>query len=251
MNDKYNIVWFDALASTQSFMEENSNNLQQKEWNVVATSNQEQGRGQGKNKWESKKGKNLAFSLCLMPEFISVERQFVLTQLYSLGICDMLSNYIDEKTVKIKWPNDIYIGTNKICGMLVTNKIIGANICSSISGIGINVNQTEFSYAPNPTSIKIEREKKEDISIQEVLNLSLQSIDLRYQRLKKEGIDAYKNEYMQRLLYYNEWKKYQLLSGEEIEAKIIDVNEYGYLILQKRDVKVLSFELKEIKFLHR
>src|SRR5574344_2003461 len=187
MNEKYNIVWFDALASTQSFMEENGNDFQQREWSVVATSHQEQGRGQGENRWESQKGKNLAFSLCLMPDFISAERQLVLTQLYSLGICDMLSNYVDEKTVKIKWPNDIYISTNKICGMLVTNKIIGANICNSISGIGINVNQTEFFYAPNPTSIKLESDKKDNISIKEVLNLSLQSIDLRYQRLQKEG----------------------------------------------------------------
>jgi BirA family biotin operon repressor/biotin-[acetyl-CoA-carboxylase] ligase len=55
----------------------------------------------------------------------------------------------------IKWPNDIYIGSRKIAGILVENSLCGTKIQHSIAGIGINVNQEQWlGGAPNPVSIK-------------------------------------------------------------------------------------------------
>jgi hypothetical protein len=54
---------------------------------------------------------------------------------------------------------------------------------------------------------------------------------------------------LEKLLYYKLWKKYSY-NLEDIEAKIIDVNLYGHLILMKRDKKKIIAELKEIKFHH-
>ena len=55
---------------------------------------------------------------------------------------------------KIKWPNDIYVGDRKISGMLIENSLSGTLLRTSVIGIGLNVNQTEFpSDLPNPVSM--------------------------------------------------------------------------------------------------
>lgn len=40
---------------------------------------------------------------------------------------------------KIKWPNDVYVGGKKICGILIENTFSGNTVRSSIVGIGLNI----------------------------------------------------------------------------------------------------------------
>lgn len=40
---------------------------------------------------------------------------------------------------KIKWPNDIFVGTRKLSGILIENVFAGSSVRASIVGIGINV----------------------------------------------------------------------------------------------------------------
>jgi BirA family biotin operon repressor/biotin-[acetyl-CoA-carboxylase] ligase len=59
----------------------------------------------------------------------------------------------------IKPPNDVWVDTKKICGILIEHSLRGNHISWSIIGIGLNVNQTLFpDNLPNPTSMKIEKE---------------------------------------------------------------------------------------------
>lgn len=71
----------------------------------------------------------------------------------ALGIRD----YLQTKGIEpwIKWPNDIWVGEKKICGILVENSIRAGRIDYSIVGVGLDVNQTEWpSDLPNPVSLK-------------------------------------------------------------------------------------------------
>ena len=71
-----------------------------------------------------------------------------------MAVAEALQSFGIEAT--IKWPNDIYVGDLKICGMLIENVLQGSHIRCSLSGIGVNVNQEVFvSNAPNPTSMKL------------------------------------------------------------------------------------------------
>ena len=69
--------------------------------------------------------------------------QFQLVIFTSLVICDLL-NEIQLKDVKIKWPNDIYIGNKKIAGILFQNFVVGESLTYSVIGIGININQKKI-----------------------------------------------------------------------------------------------------------
>ena len=71
----------------------------------------------------------------------------------TLGICD----YLHTKGIEpwIKWPNDIWVGEKKICGILVENSIRAGKIDFSIVGVGLDLNQTDWPpELPNPVSLK-------------------------------------------------------------------------------------------------
>ena len=107
---------------------------------VVTAEYQTAGKGCGTNSWESERGKNLTFSMLIHPKDIPANQQFHITEVVSVALCMTLEPYIYNK-VEIKWPNDIYVGDKKICGMLIENRLQGSEIKDSIIGIGLNVNQ--------------------------------------------------------------------------------------------------------------
>lgn len=121
---------------------------------VLAAVEQTAGRGQRGNSWEAEPGKNLTFSMLLRPANIPAHRQFEMSMIVSLAITDVLAENLPKTDVRIKWPNDIYAGDRKICGILIENSVVGDTVDRAVVGVGINVNQTEFlSDAPNPVSM--------------------------------------------------------------------------------------------------
>ena len=106
------------------------------EGTVISTYNQRAGRGQIGRKWESEPGKNIAFSVILYPGFLAIRQQFLLNQMVSLAVLDLVAKYT-EKAVKVKWPNDIYIEDGKVCGILIQNTLAGRRIQSSSGGYWI------------------------------------------------------------------------------------------------------------------
>ncbi len=197
----------------------------------------------GKRRW--KKPYFFFIVEALKPCFLNPCNQFLLTQVLSLAISDFLLEYID-KNVYIKWPNDIYVGRNKICGILVKNQLLGSVFENSFCGIGLNVNQEKFPPLPNPTSLFLETGKEFDLN--EVLKAVLKNIDLRYNQLKEGKIEILQRDYMQRLLYKDVFAGY-IYKGRAIEARIFDVNEYGHLLLEERNGDKICCELKEIVFI--
>ena len=124
--------------------------------NIVVADFQTSGKGQGCNVWQSEDGMNLLFSIALDMSFLKAENQFLLTQMVSVAMIDVLKKYLPEESLFIKWPNDIYFNDKKIAGILIKNEIKGMMLGTSIIGIGLNVNQTYFDKSlPNPISIKI------------------------------------------------------------------------------------------------
>ena len=145
------ILWLDTAESTNRYLKERSeacDNL-----SVVAAVEQTAGRGQGTHTWHSMKGQNLTFSLIFKPLQLPATNILLITCATTLGLLD----YLGEKGVKgrIKWPNDIWVGDRKICGILIENLLDGALVRHSIIGIGFNLNQDSWPEdLPNPVSLK-------------------------------------------------------------------------------------------------
>ena len=163
------ITHFKTLESTNQYLQNLLNEGIDIVDNIVVTDYQTSGKGQGKNVWESEDGKNLLFSIALDMSFLKAENQFLLTQIVSVTMINVLKNYLPEESLFIKWPNDIYFNDKKIAGILIKNEIKGIMMGTSIIGIGLNVNQTSFDdNLPNPISMKMITGK--DFDLDELLS---------------------------------------------------------------------------------
>jgi len=244
MNYKqYHIVVQDELESTNNYAKQLVSD-KAGDWTVVLAQYQSKGRGQQGNYWESEAGKNLLFSVILCPHFMEAEFQFYISMLVSLALVDVLDS--ETEGVHIKWPNDIYVGKQKIAGILIENFIKGSKLESSIVGVGLNLNQEVFvSNAPNPVSLKQLTRKNYDAV--EVLQRFLDSLDSLLPLLPAGRFEAIKESYLQRLLGRNEWRKYRA-NGAEFEAKIMGIGEYGKLQLETRSGETMEFMFKEVEF---
>lgn len=213
---------------------------------VITTDHQTKGKGTDTNSWESEKGKNLTFSLILYPTF-AADQQFVLNKAISLGICDFLKSELLDHNVTIKWPNDIYIGNKKACGILIQNSVMGNRLDYVIAGIGINVNQTIFlSEAPNPVSLKMATGK--DYNLDELLPKLIEFIFKRYSQVKPETNLKIETDYQKALYRLFEWHTY-IVKGSEVNARITGTNNSGQLLLETQTEEILACDLKEVKFI--
>lgn len=153
MKNNPDIIWLDVAESSNDEARKAIDSLDN--LSVVAVRCQTSGRGQGTNSWESAPGENLTFSIVLKDLNILPKEQIVISQITALSVVELLEKHGIE--AKIKLPNDIYVGSKKICGILIENTLCSNKIRWSIIGIGINVNQTVFpTHLPNPTSILLE-----------------------------------------------------------------------------------------------
>ncbi|NDV68466.1 biotin--[acetyl-CoA-carboxylase] ligase [Dysgonomonas sp. 25] len=239
------IIHLTETDSTNTYLKELALKTPVDEMTIVRTDYQSAGKGQRGNVWESERGKNLLFSVLLQPGFIHADKQFILSQLVSLAIKDVLSEHTDGIT--IKWPNDIYWQEKKICGILVENNLIGNKIEQSVIGIGININQETFvSDAPNPVSLQQITGK--EYNIEHILYGITDKIVLYYNNLKDgktaDIISAYKSALFRREGYY--WYDD---GTQPFEARIADIEDTGILHLETKDKQIRKFAFKEVTYI--
>lgn len=215
---------------------------------VVVAEYQCAGKGQGGNSWESEAGKNLLFSVLTHPSAVLASRQFILSMAVSNAIRRTLAAETDEE-VSIKWPNDIYIGDRKVCGILIENHLTGNRIKDCIIGIGINVNQTRFvSDAPNPVSLRMTDGKERDKEA--LLQTVLDNIAAGMEALGSPDGDrsTTESEYKAHLYRRDGYHPYCDSDGE-FEAAIYDIEPDGHLLLMDKDGNIRRYAFKEVKII--
>ena len=208
----------------------------------VVADYQTAGKGCGTNSWESERGKNLTFSLLFHPDDIPASGQFRISEAVSVALCQTLASYIYNKG-EIKWPNDIYVGDKKICGILIENRLQGSIIKDSIVGIGLNVNQAVFlSDAPNPVSLL--QLLGHEIDREALLQRFLKALGDAFAMTAEELSAAYHQKLFRQDGYYD----YQDASGV-FKAKLLDVLIDGRLVLLDTDGKARYYAFKEVSFI--
>jgi BirA family biotin operon repressor/biotin-[acetyl-CoA-carboxylase] ligase len=132
---------------------------------------QTNGRGQHGRVWESTKGQNLLCSYILELNTLDALKnwtpadQIGFSAAIALGARAFFAAFAGSET-KIKKPNDIYFSDRKAGGILIENLVRGQEWTWAVIGIGMNINQTEFSpEALNSVS-------SNPISLQEITNQS-------------------------------------------------------------------------------
>jgi BirA family biotin operon repressor/biotin-[acetyl-CoA-carboxylase] ligase len=239
-----NILHFENLSSTNTYAQTLIKTGDVREGTVIRADFQTAGRGQQGNTWESEKGMNLLFSIILKPESVEPANQFLISMSVSLGITDFLGRYV--KDCRIKWPNDIYVNSDKIAGILIENSIIGNMIASSVVGIGLNLNQTKFpDGAKNAVSLKSITRKDHDTD--KCLNELLADIENRYQLLLSGRQKDIRNNYLSILYRLDEWSLFRDVNGD-FHGRITDVKVDGTIIIEDNTGILREYAFKEVEF---
>ena len=210
---------------------------------LVLAKEQSSGHGRRGRKWLSPPG-NIYASFVVK----KILHPSQLTFIGALSSIQTLRDYAPNLQFWVKWPNDVYIGSLKIAGVLSethcpekSNKPDGAVI-----GIGVNLNTDKEFFAVEKvqgTSIFSETAKITDI---EKFAESLQN------NLLKLYLETFRNPEG----IYESWKKENILVGKEIEiiqesghkikGVFKDIDKTGSLILHLPDGSTQTFHSGEV-----
>ncbi|MBR1882275.1 MAG: biotin--[Muribaculaceae bacterium] len=215
---------------------------------VIHTPCQTAGRGQKGNRWLATPGMNATFSYLFKPTEIAAREQFVISEAASVAVAQVLGE-LTGRDIKVKWPNDIYHGDHKLCGMLIECSLAGRMVDYAVIGIGINVNQREFDpYAPNPTSLTLISGR--EVSPDEVMRQVCERMELllRQEQGDRETWKQQLHEQYLAHLYRNDGRPhpFALPDGTLIQASIAGVELDGTLSLRHADGTVHHYAFKQV-----
>lgn len=155
------IIYLDNVDSTSSEIKRISVN-NPLTGTIVVAEEQYGGKGRLGRLWTSPKGSGLWFSFILRPNIVPSQIAGI-TLAVGIGVCKAIRNYTGVDA-RIKWPNDVIIGSKKICGILTEMTAEADKIDYAVVGIGINVNIESFpeDIKHKATSLFIEIGKSVD-----------------------------------------------------------------------------------------
>ncbi|MDE5996720.1 MAG: biotin--[acetyl-CoA-carboxylase] ligase [Muribaculaceae bacterium] len=241
------ILHLEEVDSTNAYIMRNVGELEAPV--MVTAYRQTAGQGQRGNSWEAEPGKNLTFSIFYRPASLPPMAQFSMSEAVALAVVDFLGAHgIDAK---VKWPNDIYVGDDKICGILIRHSVMGGTVSYSVIGVGINVNQKEFlSDAPNPVSMWQIMGVEHDLALMEKEISSIVEGRLILIRTE-EGRLALHKEFMGKL-WRGDGRLYPFTdtaTGESFMASIDGIAFHGPISLRLADGSLRTYAFKEVSFL--
>lgn len=223
------------------------------EGTVVRAANQTAGRGQLGSQWHSAPDANLLLSIILYPTWLEAQAQFYLSMAVALALHETLTAMAPPAapgayrlTPTIKWPNDVYIEDKKVAGILIQNALTGAQLQSSIVGIGLNVNQKQFSPdLPNPGSLALAYGEAFDLDA--LAERLFECLERWYLQLKAGHRAAILAAYEEKLWRRGQASRFERTAdGSVFEGMIWGVSEQGMLRVET-EARVEVFDLKGLR----
>lgn len=215
---------------------------------VVLTEEQTAGKGRLERKWLSRGHENLLFTILLRPQ-LDAGNIFTLTMILAIAAIDTIRVMTGLNTL-IKWPNDLYISTKKLAGILTEFSIKDGSVEYVIIGLGLNVNwMPEEDYGLLYPATSILTESGTRVSRNELLIDILKRFEASYDKVlsgETEKIHARWNE-----LSLVTGKDVEIISPDDvIKGRAISIDQEGALILINsigEEVRILSGDVS-LKF---
>jgi BirA family biotin operon repressor/biotin-[acetyl-CoA-carboxylase] ligase len=114
---------------------------------LMVADQQTGGRGRLGRVWSSEPGKDLTFSVLLRPSLAPAQAH-LLSLAAALAVAEVLETLPDlgfpslSGRVAVKWPNDVLVGDEKVCGILLEGSMDDDRLQWAVAGIGMNVNSS-------------------------------------------------------------------------------------------------------------
>jgi len=151
------ILSFKSLPSTQLYLKEQLKLKQLQAPVAVVANMQTQGIGSRNNEWVSKEG-NLFLSFAVPLSALPSDLRLESASIYFAYILKETLTAFGSQVI-LKWPNDFYIDTKKIGGMITT--VVGDTL---ICGVGLNLQDAGKEFAA--LDVKIDKNHLLDLYFQ-------------------------------------------------------------------------------------
>jgi BirA family biotin operon repressor/biotin-[acetyl-CoA-carboxylase] ligase len=158
------------------------------EGSVFTADEQTAGRGRGDHKWHSPAGEGLYLSILLRPQLAPNDALW-LSLIAGLAVHAAIEQ-VTTISGDLRWPNDIMLRDKKLGGILTELATESGRILHAVVGVGLNVNQPEFSADLRETAISLRMETDREWSRDDILIALLKSFDREYKALLLGGGDA-------------------------------------------------------------
>lgn len=199
---------------------------------LVLTAEQTAGRGRKGNAWWSTTGA-LTFSLVVDPATLPLapERRLLVSLAAGLAVRDTIAELLPTRSVTIKWPNDVYVGRQKVCGILAELQSQDG-VTGLIIGIGINVNNSLQDAPADVVSkaVSLFDFEGRTFDLTAILVTVLQNLDRRIAQAGAQPIG-----------FLAELNRHHLLQNREVTLQCVDslatgmchgIDEDGQLVLR-------------------
>ena len=160
-----NILHFSTVTSTNDVAKQYGNSGGAN-GTVVIADNQTNGKGRLGRQWHTQQNSGIIMSVLLCPD-INICDLSTVTMLTGMAVCSVVNKICPDRTF-IKWPNDIIIDKKKLCGILVEYSFC-ADKGNLIIGIGVNVDNSEFSDDIKHKATSIYLETKQHLNKNKII----------------------------------------------------------------------------------
>lgn len=206
------------------------------DFTVLVTGFQSAGKGRAGREWVAPAGASLSVSVLLKPHSVPATRFSWLPLLGGLAMTRAVNALIPAANASLKWPNDVLVGDNKICGVL--SELL-PNLSGVVMGAGLNVKQSTDEL-PIATATSMAIEGATELELDAALAEYLKNLRELYDAFVAANGDAVKSGLRQQViaacstLDRNGNKRVRaILPGDaEILGDAVGIDDTGRLILK-------------------
>jgi BirA family biotin operon repressor/biotin-[acetyl-CoA-carboxylase] ligase len=201
------------------------------EGTVVVAESQSAGRGRLGRRWTSPAGKGLLFSALLRPP-LGMADAHLLTLVAAVAACDAIESLVPV-TVRLKWPNDLFVDDRKVGGILLEAAGEQDAIDWVVVGIGLNVN-TEYAELPvalRRTAVSLKIASGHPVDRSELLARLLLALEEAYLDAARNGFENALAQFRERDYLLKRCVSVQTRRGPVV-GEAAGVDEKGALLVQ-------------------
>ena len=209
---------------------------------AVLARRQSAGRGRFDRKFYSPDDSGLYLSLILRPD-LHADRAVLITSMAAVAAARAMEHLADVQA-RIKWVNDVYLGSKKACGILCEAGLDfeSGKMQYVVLGIGVNVGPMNFPPELEDIATSLSNECGREVFRSRFCAELLNEINALYPQLET---GAFMAEYRARSNVIG--RRVVVLRGDErCSATALDIDENGSLIVRRDDGEMLTLHSGEI-----
>ncbi len=201
------------------------------------------GKGRLGRIWASPAGTGLWFSILLRPD--SIPKQVTsLTLLAGLAVCGAVRTCTGCPAM-IKWPNDVVIGSKKVCGILTEMAAEIDRVDYVVLGIGINVNNASFPEELQVKATSLKLETGYPVRRIDLLQETLRELEALLESQKTNGSSTLLSDYKQLCVSLNREVGFTR-DKKPMTGIAVDISPEGELMVRCSDGTLVSIYSGEV-----